>query len=112
MTRAAEIQQQVDKVVKELRTLLLLAAASIAVGDDAQQREEPPQPPQHNESGYMTIREVCEHYQVSEPTIYRWIRAGKFPKGESVGPRLRRWKREEILNPPGAGRAHPCALAQ
>lgn len=32
------------------------------------------------ESGYMRPAQVMEHFQISESTLWNWVRKGKFPK--------------------------------
>jgi prophage regulatory protein len=44
----------------------------------------------------LTIDEVMGHVNLCRATIYRWIRAGKFPKSRQLGPDCVRWVESEI----------------
>ena len=35
---------------------------------------------------------VAERYDVSRPTVWRWVRDGLLPPPESLGPNTRRWR--------------------
>jgi predicted DNA-binding transcriptional regulator AlpA len=39
------------------------------------------------EERFLNIRQVKEKVPVTQPTIYSWMRAGKFPTARQVGPR-------------------------
>jgi prophage regulatory protein len=41
---------------------------------------------------YFTDREVAARYEVSRPTIWRWLRMGHLPPPETIGPNTKRWK--------------------
>ncbi len=40
--------------------------------------------------------DICSLLGVSQPTFYRWIRVGRFPKGIKYGPRVVGWPRELV----------------
>ena len=45
----------------------------------------------------LTIDEVAEAVGVkSRSTVYSWVKKGLFPKGATLGPKLRRWQRSDI----------------
>lgn len=41
----------------------------------------------------MSIREIAARLGVSERTIRRWSRTGRFPRPVRLGPKLLRWDR-------------------
>lgn len=43
----------------------------------------------------LTVREVCEHYQISRATLYNWMRDRGFPRG-AIGPGGRRFSQDSI----------------
>ncbi|QCO57389.1 helix-turn-helix domain-containing protein (plasmid) [Pseudorhodobacter turbinis] len=46
---------------------------------------------------YLTVEEVAERYRVSPATIWRWKRAGDFPRAVKVGPGCTRWRLKDII---------------
>lgn len=36
------------------------------------------------ESGYMRPAQVMRHFQISESTLWNWVRKGKFPKPDKL----------------------------
>ena len=50
----------------------------------------------HDEFRLMNAREVCRLAAVSHATLYRLVKAGKFPKPLRVGPQVSRWRSDEI----------------
>ena len=54
-----------------------------------------------SEDAMLSINEVCRLVGGDKPldksTIYRWVRAGKFPKPKRIGPRLTRWSKADCL---------------
>jgi len=47
---------------------------------------------------YQTRQQVEELFQVSPATIYRWVKAGDFPKPIRLGANMVRWKSSEIYD--------------
>jgi prophage regulatory protein len=45
---------------------------------------------------YLTVEQVAERLGVSTDSIWRWKRAGKFPKAVKVGPGSTRWRLADI----------------
>jgi predicted DNA-binding transcriptional regulator AlpA len=45
---------------------------------------------------YFTSIEVGNYFSVSEGTIRRWVREGKFPRGKKLSSGSRRWLRSDI----------------
>ena len=45
---------------------------------------------------YYTCIEVGNYFSVSEGTIRRWVREGKFPRGKKLSSGSRRWLRSDI----------------
>ena len=48
------------------------------------------------DSPYQTRQQVEKLFQVSRPTLYRWIKQGKFPKQVHLGANTVRWKASDI----------------
>ena len=49
-------------------------------------------------SAMMTAREIAEYFRVSRTTIYRWIKAGIFPRPAfAATQKTRLWNRAEIM---------------
>ena len=44
----------------------------------------------------LTAREVCRLASLSHATLYRLVKAGRFPKPLKVGPQATRWRYDEI----------------
>ena len=44
----------------------------------------------------LNVTEVASKIGVSIPTVYRFVRAGTFPKPLAVGPQARRWRSDEV----------------
>lgn len=44
----------------------------------------------------LTKTEVCAICKISNTTLWRWIKCGKFPKGINITARKRVWKRSTI----------------
>lgn len=49
-----------------------------------------------NVENYLTIREVSESLKVSKSTLWRWIKAGLFPKPVHLGPKAVRWRVSDL----------------
>jgi prophage regulatory protein len=45
---------------------------------------------------YLRERDLLEIFPFSRPTLYRRMRAGKFPRPVKIGPRLNAWIADEI----------------
>ena len=48
------------------------------------------------DSPYQTRQQVEKLFQVSRPTLYRWMKEGNFPKNVKFGPNLVRWKTSDL----------------
>ena len=48
------------------------------------------------DSPYQTRQQVEKLFQVSRPTLYRWIKQGKFPKQVHLGANMVRWRVSDI----------------
>ena len=48
------------------------------------------------DSPYQRRQQVEKLFQVSRPTLYRWIKQGKFPKPIRLGANMVRWKASDI----------------
>ena len=46
---------------------------------------------------FLSIKEICRRYSVGHSTIYDWVKHSQFPKPKKFGPRLSRWKMEDLL---------------
>lgn len=51
---------------------------------------------QHDGTDFITARTLARRWGVTEPTIWRWARAGKIPAPTNVGPQVTRWSRKAI----------------
>ena len=47
-------------------------------------------------SPFLRIKGVCTFLGCGEATVWRWVRAGRLPKPQKLGPRFTVWKRSEI----------------
>lgn len=57
---------------------------------------------------YFTVKEICEQLKVDRTTIYRQVKAGKFPAPIKIG-KLARWEKstlDQFLNPQPQGVRH------
>jgi prophage regulatory protein len=48
------------------------------------------------DSPYQTRQQVEKLFQVSRPTLYRWMKEGKFPKSVRLGANMVRWKASDL----------------
>lgn len=48
-------------------------------------------------NGTMSIKEVCERWDITQRTLYNWSRAGKAPKPVELSPRNKRYRIDDIL---------------
>lgn len=46
--------------------------------------------------GFIRLPELLQRLQISAVTLWRWERAGLFPKRTRLGPRIVAWNREEV----------------
>jgi predicted DNA-binding transcriptional regulator AlpA len=46
----------------------------------------------------LKIRDLCEYVQLSRPSVYRAIKAGKLPPPHKLTPRTARWDLLEVLD--------------
>lgn len=49
------------------------------------------------EKSILRASDVCSILNISPPTLYRWIRLGRFPKGFKYGGNTVGWLRETVL---------------
>ena len=57
----------------------------------------PPEPPASPED-LMTAKEVQEFLKIKPTAFYEWVKNKILPEGILVGPKMRRWRREDIVN--------------
>ena len=48
------------------------------------------------DESYKNRQDIEKRFKVSRATIYRWIKAGNFPKPVRLGPNMVRWKASDI----------------
>jgi prophage regulatory protein len=48
------------------------------------------------DSPYQTRQQIEKLFQISRPTIYRWIKEGKFPRPVHLGANMVRWKTSHL----------------
>ena len=46
---------------------------------------------------YLDVNQGAESYNVSADSIYRWKRAGDFPKSVRIGKGVTRWRMSDLL---------------
>ena len=46
---------------------------------------------------FISEREIIERYGISHTSLWRWVRDGRFPKGEFLGPNTKRWPLSKLL---------------
>ena len=44
----------------------------------------------------LKSQDVLEVTGFSRPTLWRYVKAGWFPKPKEIGPRAKRWRREDV----------------
>lgn len=49
-----------------------------------------------NERAILRAADVCTVLNISVPTLYRWIRLCRFPKGFAYGPHTVGWTRDSV----------------
>ena len=45
----------------------------------------------------LTEKDILNRYQISHTTLWRWVREGRFPQGEFLGPQTKRWPLKKLL---------------
>lgn len=48
------------------------------------------------EKGYMRPRQVWTHFQISESTLWNWVKSGKFPKPDKLSDGVTRFDVADI----------------
>lgn len=48
------------------------------------------------ESGYMRPAQVMRHFQISESTLWNWVKKGKFPKPDRLSDGVTRFDVAEL----------------
>lgn len=91
------------RVIAQIRALQRIAdeLAGMVLSMDEPQKKPPeiPAPAAPEEArDIMSARQVQAFLGIGESTFYTWIREGRLPPGEVWGKKLRRWRREDILN--------------
>ena len=46
---------------------------------------------------YLRLPQVCSMFGISKATVYRLMKAGKFPLARKIGPRAVIWSEREII---------------
>ncbi len=46
--------------------------------------------------GFLRDTEVAQRYNISRPTVWRWVKDGNFPKPIRLGGGSSRWKLEDL----------------
>lgn len=47
---------------------------------------------------YISVKQLAARFNVSVPTIYRWIKVNDFPAPVRIGPKCSRWREESVLD--------------
>ena len=45
---------------------------------------------------FASVDELAARYGVNRSSLYKWCKAGQFPRPIKLGPRFSRWRREDI----------------
>lgn len=51
----------------------------------------------HETVNYLSVKSVAERYDVSRPTIWRWVSVGRFPAPIKLGENTTRWRLADLL---------------
>lgn len=46
---------------------------------------------------YISVKQLAIRYGVSVPTLWRWVKDGKFPQPVKLGPGSTRWRESDVL---------------
>ena len=46
---------------------------------------------------FISEREILERYGISHTSLWRWVRDGRFPGDEYLGPNTKRWPLSKLL---------------
>lgn len=49
-----------------------------------------------NITGFLRDTEIARRYSISRPTVWRWVKQGKFPKPLKLGGGSSRWKLKDL----------------
>lgn len=49
-----------------------------------------------NLTGFLRDTEIARRYSISRPTVWRWVKEGKFPKPLKLGGGSSRWKLRDL----------------
>jgi len=49
-----------------------------------------------NCSPFLRDNDVAERYRISRPTIWRWVKMGKFPKPVKIAEGATRWRLADL----------------
>lgn len=86
------IFQQLTTIRGEMDELTRLLLDNLTDTLEPSQAPEACNEPEPKEpEAYYDAHALAETLGVSTSTIYRWVREGRFPTGESWGPRTKRW---------------------
>lgn len=45
---------------------------------------------------FLTTAQVAQRYRISRTTVWRWIKAGRLPKPDQIGPGVKRFSVEAL----------------
>ena len=45
----------------------------------------------------LTAKQVCALANISHASLYRWTKAGNFPRQVKIGPHATRWRADEVM---------------
>lgn len=62
----------------------------------AMEEIEPVQVHQDINDDWMSVKQVCEHLNISQTTFYEAVRKGILPEGFAFGARTKRWRLSDI----------------
>ena len=45
---------------------------------------------------FASVDELAARYGVNRSSLYKWVKAGEYPRPIKLGPRFTRWRREDV----------------
>lgn len=48
-------------------------------------------------AAWLSAKQVCLRYSISQPTLWRWVKLGRFPSPVKIGPNTTRWRVADLL---------------
>lgn len=84
----SELLARIRTLQKELDSLMDMVIAMEEI--------EPVQEHHEINDDWMSVKQVCEHLNISQTTFYEAVKNGFLPKGFAFGARTKRWRLSDI----------------